>query len=93
MTETQTTINQWQNEHFPDASLLGVATHLSEEFSEWEAATTIADAAEEAADIVILLYCWAMMCGLDLHAEIDRKMAKNRSRQWNILPDGTGRHT
>lgn len=48
---------------------------------------------EELCGIVILLYCWAMMCGLDLHAEIDRKMAKNRSRQWNILPDGTGRHT
>jgi NTP pyrophosphatase (non-canonical NTP hydrolase) len=92
MSETQATINQWQAEHFPTARSTGVVNHLCEEFREFLNAPSDADAVEEAADIVILLYFWAMLNGIDLHAEIDRKMAKNRARRWAIQADGTGRH-
>jgi NTP pyrophosphatase (non-canonical NTP hydrolase) len=92
MRETQTTINQWQAKRFPDASYDGVINHLREEVAEFFTASD-EDAAEEAADIVILLYCWAMYQGIDLQDQIDWKMAKNRARKWNIQSDGTGRHT
>ena len=93
MSETQSTINAWQRERFPTAAVGGVIGHLREEFREFLTAVPgTPEAAEEAADIVILLYCIAMLEGFDLHAEIDKKMAKNRTRQWVIQPDGTGRH-
>jgi NTP pyrophosphatase (non-canonical NTP hydrolase) len=90
--ETQATVNQWQAEQFPAARSAGVVNHLREEFREFLDAPSDAEAAEEAADIVILLYFWASLTSFDLHAEIDRKMARNRARSWNILFDGTGRH-
>jgi NTP pyrophosphatase (non-canonical NTP hydrolase) len=43
---------------------------------------------EEAADVVIVLYRLAAMCGRDLHEVIDSKMAVNRGRKWKS--DGTG---
>jgi hypothetical protein len=46
----------------------------------------------EAADVLIVLYGVAGMRGFDLHAEVDRKMAINRSRTWKALGDGTGYH-
>jgi NTP pyrophosphatase (non-canonical NTP hydrolase) len=92
VSETQASINRWQAAQFPTATMSGVVKHLTEEFEEFLDAPLGESAAEEAADIVILLYCWAMMNGTNLHAEIDRKMAKNRARVWNIQADGTGRH-
>jgi hypothetical protein len=91
--ETQATINSWQRDHFPTATSAGVTGHLREEIREFFDAPDDRLAAVEAADIVILLYCWAMLNGVDLHEEIDRKMVINRRREWNIQPDGTGRHT
>lgn len=93
MTETQQSINVWQRETFPDATEEGVLGHLKEEF--WEfffSKQTASEAAVEAADLVILLYCWAGMNKIDLHAVIDEKMKVNRNREWNIQSDGTGRH-
>jgi hypothetical protein len=46
----------------------------------------------EAADVLIVLYGVAGMRGFDLHAEVDRKMAINRGRQWTDRGDGTGYH-
>jgi hypothetical protein len=46
----------------------------------------------EAADVLIVLYGVAGMRGFDLHAEVDRKMAINRGRQWEARGDGTGYH-
>lgn len=92
MRETQTSVNQWQEEQFPNATTDGIIKHLREEFNEF-----LDDPSpEEAADIVILLYAWANAwankVGIDLHDEVDKKMIKNRNRSWNIQPDGTGRH-
>lgn len=91
--ESQTSINEWQRQTFPDATIEGVIGHLKEEFHEFVTADTPHEAALEAADLVILLYCWAMMNNVDLHASIDAKMSINRSRSWNLRLDGTGRHT
>lgn len=92
MRETQQSINSWQLEHFPTATEKGVVKHLTEEFIEFTVAETNEQAAEEAADLVIILYCWSMLKGIDLHEQIDKKMLINRRREWNIQPDGTGRH-
>jgi hypothetical protein len=87
--ETQASINKWQRERFPFATTEGVLNHLNEEVIEF----FLEPSAEEAADIMILLYGWAGKVGVDLLAEVDKKMLKNRHRKWNIQPDGTGRHT
>lgn len=34
----------------------------------------------EAADVLIALYCLATRAGFDLHAELDRRMVRNRAR-------------
>jgi NTP pyrophosphatase (non-canonical NTP hydrolase) len=93
VSETQATINAWQRETFPTATTNGVIGHLREEFEEWLTAESDELAGVEAADLVILLYCWCDQVGIDLHAEIDKKMVRNRARTWHIQPDGTGRHT
>lgn len=90
--ETQRTINEWQREHFPDATLAGVRNHLRLECTEFFDAVGTQAQAFEAADIIILLYCWAMHKDIDLHSFVDAKMAINRAREWNIQTDGTGRH-
>jgi NTP pyrophosphatase (non-canonical NTP hydrolase) len=90
--ETQQTINAWQREQFPNATLAGVVNHLKEEFAEFITETDMLRAQIEAADVVILLYCWAGHHGVDLNAAIDTKMSVNRKRKWNIQSDGTGRH-
>lgn len=92
MSETQATINEWQRQHFPDATRSGIVKHICEEFREWLEAPTDAEALIEAADIVILFYAWCQRHNFDLHAAIDAKMQKNRQREWHIQPDGTGRH-
>lgn len=88
MSETQQTINDWQRETFPTADEAGVLNHIREEFAEFLAEPC----GEEAADVVILIMAWARYRKIDVMAEINRKMAINRARRWNIQADGTGRH-
>jgi NTP pyrophosphatase (non-canonical NTP hydrolase) len=47
---------------------------------------------EEMADCEIVLRVLAQRRGVDLQAEVDRKMAVNRSRRWAVDGDGTGYH-
>lgn len=47
---------------------------------------------DEAADVLILLYGLAHMHKFDLHAAVERKMRKNRTRKWEPRGDGTGYH-
>jgi NTP pyrophosphatase (non-canonical NTP hydrolase) len=51
-----------------------------------------AKAASEIADVVIVLYRLAWRLGVDLHDEIDKKMAINRARQWKQDNTGHGYH-
>ncbi len=46
----------------------------------------------EAADVAIVLHGLCHMRGIDLQAEVDKKMAVNRARKWRALGDGTGYH-
>lgn len=94
--ETFSTIDQWQEETFPDALFEGVLSKLRSEMDELNAACNcwapLSDQAEEAADVVIIGIQMIRKCGLDPQAVINAKMANNRARQWNIRPDGTGQH-
>lgn len=93
--ETQQTINEWQDKNFPSATEEGIKEHFIEEVDEFLSACFHGpenNASEEAADVMILLYDWARKRNIDLHLEVDKKMAKNRAREWNIQLDGTGRH-
>lgn len=97
MTENQRTVSNWANETFgPAGSNARVAARANEEMAELLRALTVDDnhpkAAEEVADIVIILYRLATRLGIDLHAEIDRKMAINRAREWKLDNTGHGYH-
>jgi NTP pyrophosphatase (non-canonical NTP hydrolase) len=48
--------------------------------------------AEELADVLICLYRVAEKLGVDIHAEVDRKMATNRRRKWKLDGSGCGYH-
>lgn len=91
--ETQDSISKWADETFgPAGSNARVAARANEEMAELLRALTSDDnhpkAAEEIADIFIVLYRVAYRLKADIHAEIDKKMAVNRKREWKV--DGTG---
>ena len=46
--------------------------------------------AEEAADVMIMLYRLAQQQDFDLQACVDAKMLINRARKWRQCGDGTG---
>ena len=98
MIETQETITNWAESTFGEASSCArVAARANEEMAELLRALTAdfidpAKAAEEAADIVIVLFRVAEMCGRDLLEEVDRKMSINRARKWKLSGDGHGYH-
>lgn len=93
MHETQKTISDWANETFgPAQSNIRVAVRANEEMAELLRALSADDnhpkAAEEMADVVIVLTRLATSLHVDINAEINRKMATNRNRVWK--KDGTG---
>jgi hypothetical protein len=96
MVETQTTINEWITATFGETgSNVSVAGRANQEMAELIQCLVIDDndpsAVVEAADIVIILYRLAHRFGRDLHEEINRKMAINRARKWNVA-NGHGYH-
>jgi NTP pyrophosphatase (non-canonical NTP hydrolase) len=91
--ETQATISAWRDTAFGlSTSNARMAARANEEMAELLRALTADDnhpkAAEEMADVLIVLYGLASRMDVDLHAEVDRKMATNRQRVWK--QDGTG---
>jgi NTP pyrophosphatase (non-canonical NTP hydrolase) len=92
--ETQKTISEWAENTFgPSGSCARVAARANEEMAELLRALTsddanIAKAAEEIADVVIVLYRLATRLGVDIQFEIEQKMEINRNRVWT--KDGTG---
>ncbi len=95
--ETQETITQWIEATFGAAgSNARVVARANEEMAEMVKDVTIDDAsprlAEEMADVVIVLYRVATRLGVDLHTEIDKKMAINRARTWALDGSGCGYH-
>ena len=86
--ETQFSISQWAESVFGSSgSNASVAARANEEMAELLRALTIDDgdvakAAEEMADVVIVLYRLAERMGVHLMHEIDIKMEFNRTRVW-----------
>lgn len=94
--ENQASINEWITATFGETgSNFSVAARANQEMAELLMALAVDDehpkAVEEAADIVIVLFRLAERRGLDLMDEIDRKMAINRARKWNVA-NGHGYH-
>ncbi len=97
MIENQHGISDWADRTFgPASSNARVAARANEEMAELLRALTADDehdkAAEEVADIVIVLCRLMTRLGRDMGEEIDRKMTINRGRTWNLTKDGHGYH-
>jgi NTP pyrophosphatase (non-canonical NTP hydrolase) len=97
MIETQEAIAKWATQTFGSAvSLSRVAARANEEMAELLRATTgNADGkmiAQEAADVVIVLFRLAELCGQDLLTLVDEKMQINRARVWKKDETGHGYH-
>lgn len=95
--ETQESITQWANETFgPPASNMRVAARANEEMAELLRVLSVDDhhakAAEEIADVVIVLSRLASSLSVDIQEEIDKKMAINRQREWKLDKTGHGYH-
>jgi len=94
--ETQRTISAWAVNTFGKASRQVIVDRAQDEMRElFEAVCDgqpVADIAEEAADVAIVLMHLAQSLGVDLNAAIDAKMAKNRKRKWTTDGQGRGRH-
>lgn len=91
--ETQVSISQWAEKTFgPGGTNAHAIARANREMADLLEHVTADDehpeAAEEVADIVIVLYRVATRLGVDLHERIDAKMAQNRVRKWK--PDRTG---
>ena len=97
MIETQKSMSDWAQDTFgPVGSNVRVAARANEEMAELLRALSSDDlhpkAAEEIADVVIILNRLATRLGVDLAAEIDRKMKINRARVWKKDNSGHGYH-
>lgn len=95
--ETQRSVSRWAIETFGETnSHLRVAIRANEEMAELLRCLSTDDqsckAAEEIADVVTVLFRLAERLGVDLFAEVDRKMAVNRSRTWALDGSGHGYH-
>src|SRR5262245_54112167 len=94
--ENQFTISEWAEQTFgPAGSNVRVAVRANEEMAELLRALTVDEkhpkAAEEVADIFVL-YRVATRLGVDINAEIERKMAINCKREWKLDGSGHGYH-
>jgi NTP pyrophosphatase (non-canonical NTP hydrolase) len=96
-TETETTISEWAQATFghvgSNASVAARALkELAELIQKLTANDAHPDAAEELADVeIVLARLWVRLCA-DRQREIDRKMATNRARKWRLTGDGHGQH-
>lgn len=98
--ETQESIEEWRVATFgapPSAKLAAIrlATRANKEMAELLhelSAENAAAAAEEIADVVIVLYGIATRLGFNVQQLVNRKMDVNRSREWVLDGTGHGHH-
>lgn len=94
--EDQKSITIWGEETFGPAAnpavLVARARVEMDELLEAVEAGDHAEAALETADVFILLYRVATLCGFEVDEAVARKMAINRARRWTCKGDGTGSH-
>jgi NTP pyrophosphatase (non-canonical NTP hydrolase) len=79
-------IGEWGEQTFPRSTDHSKLTHLAKEFEELKADPT---SGEEMADMVMLISHLAYAHGIDLMAELQRKLRICRARHWG-LPDLDG---
>ena len=95
-TEDQKSITAWGEETFGPATgpevLVARAMLEMQELVDAIRAGDHAEAALEIADVFILLYRVATLCGFDANEAVNRKMRINRNRTWARKGDGTGSH-
>ena len=92
--ETPKSITEWAIDTFGRLDEQTVALRMNKEVSELLTAlhTHSLGTPEEIADIAIMLFQVAYLHGIDLQAEVDRKMAINRARSWERGPSGDWQH-
>lgn len=83
----------WSEAIFPGDRTRETLLHLREEITELlEADAQSANYGEEAADVLILLLCYAHRKGFLLADALARKHVMNLERSWALGPDGMSRH-
>jgi hypothetical protein len=94
--ETQKSISAWCDSTFGPAKPLVIARRaevgLAELVNAIRDCKSRPEIVEEAADVAIILRRLCNELGYDLDHAVDLKMAKNRSREWNVDGNGDGRH-
>jgi NTP pyrophosphatase (non-canonical NTP hydrolase) len=95
--ETTATVARWAAETFgPTPNLASVAARANREMAELLQELADDDCSpkigEEIADVFICLYRLIHLAGVEIDVEIDRKMAINRNRRWNVSANGHGQH-
>ena len=94
--EDQKSITAWGEDTFGPATgpavLVERAMLEMQELVEAARAGDHAEIALETADVFILLYRVATLCGFDVNEAVTKKMQINRGRTWARTGDGTGRH-
>lgn len=94
--ETPASVAAWANRTFGPATIERQVARAKEEWVELEEAFSVGGGytdeykAKEVADVIICLY--RVMVDLGYPDAIDRKMAINHQRTWNVRPDGTAYH-
>jgi len=93
MYETQNTIGAWVREAFnPDLSMQVKKLHEEvAEFSEAVESGNLSHAAEELADIAIVVFGLAFQLGVPILKGMNSKMITNRNRKWKF-ENGVNRH-
>lgn len=93
----QREITQWSDNTFGDKSPIEIATRMNNEVAELLTGLAnnpeaINEHAGECADVLIMLVQVAHKLGVDLEAELDKKMVINKDRQWTVLASGKAQH-
>lgn len=94
--ETQASITEWADNAFGEASHGRLAARANKEMAELLMKVTAQyndpSIPEEIADVFICLYRLADRFHIDVHDEVDKKMAINRQRKWKVDAHGCAQH-
>lgn len=99
--ETQRSITNWANETFgAPSNVMVIYDRMMDELTElrWELLKNVGEAdntravGREVADVAIMLAQIAELSRVNLHTEVDDKMAINRKREWVTTGEGVGKH-